>query len=109
MLERYFFTDRIGDFSIFQYLQEKPGNIFVSFIYFIQQNYTVRVHFNAISKLVAFFIANIAGGGAEQFGNTKAFVEFTHVELDKRTLVGIKRAGHRFGQFGFANPAFTHE
>src|ERR1700688_4330865 len=102
-------TKAVGELAVLENLQQYIEDVRMSFFNFIQEDDGVGSAANALGELAAFFIADIAGRGADQFGDGMLLHEFGHVEAHQRFFRAEKKFGKAASYFGFANTGGPQE
>ena len=84
-------TLRIGQSAVVEYLQENVEDIVVRLFDFIEEDDRERVPPHRFRELPAFFIAHVAGRGADQSRNRMLLHIFRHVDTNEIGLVVEQR------------------
>ena len=92
-------TERIGQVSVFENLQQHVHDVGVRLFDFVEQHDRVRTATHALGQLAALFVADIARRRTDQPRDIEFLHVLAHVELDQRILVAKhefrQRAGHQ--------------
>src|SRR6516162_5075012 len=102
-------AEAIGDFALFQNLEEQMHHIRVSLFDLIEEHYRVGVTSNRFGKLTAFFVSHVTGRRTDQARRSEFFCVFGHVDLNQSVGVAKHELGQRTSQKRFSNPGWTHK
>src|ERR1700688_3143603 len=96
-------TKAVGELAVFEDLQQYIEDVRMSFFNFIQEDDGVGSAANTLGELAAFFVADIAWRGANQFGDGVLLHEFGHIEAHQRLSRAEKEFGETASYFRFAD------
>ena len=93
----------VGEAAFFHDLQEHVEDVGVGLFDFVEQDDSVGAAADFLGELAAFFIADIAGGRADEAADVVLFHVFGHVHLDEGVF-GVEHVlGQGAGEEGFAD------
>src|SRR5262249_52974682 len=102
-------TYGIGQKPVLEHLEQYIEEVGVGFFDLIQQQYRVRVPFDLLGHLSAFFMADVARRATDQLRNGVFFHVLGHVKPDEGTVGAEQEFGQRSGDFSLAHSSRAQE
>ena len=99
----------VGESAVVEDLEQDVEDVGVSFFDFVEQDDAVGASSDGFGESASFFVADVAGRGADHAGDAVWFHEFAHVESYHRVFVVEEEFGECFAEFGFADAGGAQE
>jgi len=95
--------------TVIEHLQENVKDVRMCLFDFVQQDDRVGFAPNGFGELAAFFVADVARGGADEARDGELFHVFRHVDADHRVLFAEQDFGDRARQLRLSHAGGTEE
>src|SRR4051794_34159618 len=93
----------VGEAAVLEHLQQRVEDLRVGLLDLVEEHDGERLAAHLLGELAALFVADVAGGRAEQPADRVLLGVLGHVELDQRVLAAEEELGERLGELGLTD------